>query len=55
MLLDGMPGMMGMGIIPENWVGRLDVITGPNIVLSGAQALSKVRLVLLTMYLKSRG
>ena len=38
MLLDGMPGMMGMGIIPENWVGRLDVITGPNIVLSGAGA-----------------
>ena len=35
MLLNGMPGMMAMGIIPENWVGRMDVITGPNIVLSG--------------------
>lgn len=35
MLLDGIPGMMAMGIIPMNFVERIDVVTGPNVVLSG--------------------
>lgn len=35
MLLEGIPGMMAMGIIPMNWVERVDVVTGPNVVLSG--------------------
>lgn len=34
MLLEGIPGMMAMGIIPMNWVERVDVVTGPNVVLS---------------------
>lgn len=35
MTMDGLPGMMAMGIIPMNWVEKIDVVTGPNIVLSG--------------------
>ena len=35
MLMDGVPGMMAMGIIPMNWVERIDTIIGPNVVLSG--------------------
>lgn len=33
-LLDGIPGMMCMGIVPMNWVERIDFIAGPNVVLS---------------------
>ena len=35
MTMDGLPGMMAMGIIPMNWVEKIDVVTGPNVVLSG--------------------
>lgn len=35
MTMDGLPGMMAMGIIPMNWVEKIDVVTGPNVVISG--------------------
>lgn len=34
-LMDGIPGMMAMGIIPLNWVERIDTVAGPNVVVSG--------------------
>lgn len=35
MMMDGVPGMMAMGIIPMNWVERIDLVTGPNLVVAG--------------------
>ncbi len=42
MLLNGIPGMMAMGIIPMNWVEKIDTVIGPNVVLSSTGMLQSV-------------